>query len=502
MGCVVGIDVGTSSTKGVLVDGEGEILVSASASYEYHTPGPGWVEQDPEDWWRSVCEVTRQLVLQGQKERGISPSDIKAVCLSGQMNGAVLTNEKGQPLRPAILWLDNRSERQCRKVNEKWSAELVEATGQQLNPVNTLAKLLWIRDNEPEVYTSARWAFLPKDWVRFRLTGVPASEVSDASATGLMDVRKRTWNERFLSLLPLRCDWLPDLTESPFIVGEVVRQVAEETGLREGTPVCAGGGDMPCLAVGTGCITPGIVAVGIGTAGHVTTFAETLHPQGFRRLWPMCHSIPGKFFWLGCSFTCGGALIWWASYWSESLATLLDEAGSVAPGSDGLCFIPWLQGSATPHPDGTARGGWLGLALHHRRAHMTRALMEGVAFDLRQSLDTFEDIGLTISQVRVGEGGSRSNLWRQILADVFGRDLHILENPDASVLGAAIIAGVGVGLYLDFETACRQMVRIGQRVPYDPEIARRYHKMYELYTTLYDTLSSFFSRRYQVEGGG
>ncbi|MCS7225101.1 MAG: xylulokinase [Armatimonadetes bacterium] len=496
---VIGIDVGTSSTKAVLVSDEGEVIASSSVPYRYHTPRPGWVEQDPDDWWEAVCQAIRNLLQTAHKEQKVAPDDIKGISLSGQMNGAVLTDAAGRPFRPAILWLDNRSEPQCQKVNQEKEDDLVSATGQTLNPVNTLAKLLWIKEEEPETYRSARWAFLPKDWIRFRLTGTATAEVSDSSATGLMHIEKRVWNEPLLSALSLRLDWLPPLAESTDIVGAVTREAAEETGLKKGTVVGAGGGDMPCLAVGTGCIEPGIVCVGIGTAGHCTTYAETLNPVGFRKLWPMCHSVPGKYFWLGCSFTCGAALQWWSSQWDDPLEDLIGEAEKVPPGADGLFFVPWLQGSATPYPDGTARGGWLGLSLHHQRAHLTRALLEGVAFDLRQSLDTFRQVGVVISEVRIAEGGSRSPVWRQIQSDVFGSDLIVLQNPDASVLGAAIIAGVGTGLFPDFPTACSRTVRLGETIVCDRHRAALYDQMYHIYRNLYPSLISFFSSRYRLE---
>ncbi len=493
MGLVLGIDLGTSSTKTLALDEDGKALAKASASYPLLTPNEGWVEQNPEDWWQAVCQTVRQ-VLDRRTHYGsrITPSDIKGVSLSGQMNGALPVDSKGNPLRPAILWLDRRSRRECDEGNEKAGDLLRHRSLQLLNPVNTLAKVLWLKKHEPLHYDTAAFVVIPKDWVRFKLTGVFASEVSDASVTAALDFSTRDWSDAVLDALQVRRNLFPPVVESPTVVGYITKQAAEETGLLVGTPVCAGGGDMACMAVGSGVIKPGIVNVGIGTAGHVTIFAESVSDAAFNRLWPMCHSVPGKYFWLGCSFTGGACLAWLREQLGESFEALTEQAAQAPPGSDGLFFLPWLEGTATPHPDAHAHGGWLGLTLRHTKAHLVRALMEGVVFDLRQSLECFKQLGLPINEIRIGEGGAKSALWRQIQADIFGQDVRVLETKDASAVGAAIIAGVGVGVFENFETACERAVQLGETVRCDPKNVERYEHLYRLYCQVYPSLRDWF----------
>lgn len=491
MALVIGIDLGTSSTKTLALDEDGKVLATASVPYPLLTPHEGWAEQNPEDWWQAVCQTVRQ-VLDRLAHRGFTPSDIKGLSLSGQMNGALPVDEKGNPLRPAILWLDRRSHRECEEGNERAGDLLRHRALQLLNPVNTLAKVLWLKKHEPRHYNDAASVLIPKDWVRFKLTGVLASDVSDASVTAALDFFTRDWSDAILDTLQVRRDLFPPVVESPTVVGYITKQAADETGLPVGMPVCAGGGDMACMTVGSGVIKPGIINVGIGTAGHVTTFAETVSDAAFNQLWPMCHSVPGKYFWLGCSFTGGACLSWLREQLGESFETLTEQAEKVPPGSDGLFFFPWLEGTATPHPDAHARGGWLGLTLRHTKAHLVRALMEGVVFDLRQSLECFKRLGLPINEIRIGEGGARSSLWRQIQADIFGQDVRVLETQDASAVGAAIIAGVGVGVFDNFETACERAVRLGETVWYNRRQAEQYERLYRLYRQVYPSLRDWF----------
>lgn len=469
------------------------MVAAASASYPLLTPQPGWVEQDPGAWWQAVCHVVHEVFRHLAARRpGFSPREIQGVALSGQMNGAVFVDGDGEPLRPAILWLDHRSQAECDWANERAAGLLRDRALHVLNPVNTLAKVLWAREREPETYRVARWALIPKDWARFRLTGEFATDVSDASATAALDLFTRDWSEAILARLEVRRDLFPPVLESPAIAGTVTAAAAEETGLAPGTPVCAGAADMAALAVGTGVIRPGVASVGIGTAGHAITFAEQVGDAGFNQVWPMCHAVPGGYFWLGCSFTGGACMAWLRSSLGGAFEELAAEAEQAPPGCEGLFFLPWLEGAATPHPDASARGGWLGLTLRHTRAHLVRAVMEGVAFDLRRSLDCFAVLGLPLDELRLGEGGARSPLWRRIQADVFARDARVLRNEDASALGAALIAGVGTGLFESYDDACFRAVELGETVPFDPARAAVYEGAYRRYCGLYPALREWF----------
>ena len=493
MALVMGIDLGTSSTKTVLMDDEGHVVAMASADYPLLTPHAGWVEQNPSDWWRAVCDTTRQGIRNLMSQQpSHSVHDIKGLSLSGQMNGAVFVDASGDPLRPALLWLDHRSQRECDDANQCAGDLLRERALHVLNPVNTLAKVLWVRAHEPQCYAGASHALIPKDWIRFKLTDAFRSDVSDASVTGALDLYTRHWSNAILDTLKVRRDLFPQVVESPTIAGEISREASEDTGLAAGTPVCAGGGDMACMAVGGGVIKPGIVSVGIGTAGHALTFAESVSDEAFNQLWPMCHAVPDKYFWLGCSYTGGASLRWFRDQFGEGFEDLTAQAEGVPAGSEGLFFMPWFEGTATPHPDAHARGGWIGLTLRHTKAHLIRALMEGVVFDLRHSLECFKRLGLPIDEIRIGEGGAKSALWRQIQADVFGQDVRAMETRDASAIGAAIIAGVGVGVFDSFESACERAIVLGQTVTSDADPARQYDSSYRQYSRLYPSLKDWF----------
>jgi xylulokinase len=334
------------------------------------------------------------------------------------------------------------------------------------------------------------------------LTGQFASDVSDASVSAAFDLYQREWAWAILDALDVRHDLFPPALESTAVVGHVTEQAAEETGLAEGTPVCAGGGDMACMAVGGGVIAPGVVSVTIGTAGHATTFAEGVSDAAFNQLWPMCHAVPGGYFWLGCSYTGGASMTWFRdNVWMvgnglravPDFDTMTAEAATAPPCSEGLFFLPWLAGTATPHPDANARGCYIGLTLRHTRAHMIRALMEGVVYDLRHCLECFKRLNLPIREIRIGEGGAKSPLWRQIQADVFGQPVRLMETEDASAVGASLIAGVGVGVWRDFAEACGRTIRLGETIEPMAENVERYERGYRLYSRFYHDLQETFA---------
>ena len=493
MGIALGIDIGTSSTKTVAINEGGELLAAASAGYPLSEPHPGWVEQDPADWWRAVCNTTRDIVRQlGELSPPRRAAEIQGISLSGQMNGAVFVDAGGRPLRPCPLWLDHRCQRECDDANDIAGDLLRKHAIHVLNPINVLAKILWLRVHEPSVYEATDCVLMPKDWVRHRLTGEIAADVSDGSVTAALDVYQRDWSQPILEALSVPAHLFPPLLESVEVAGKLTVEAARETALPAGVPVCAGGGDMACMAVGSGVIRPGVVSMGIGTAGHATSYAESVSDAAFNQLWPMCHAVPGAYFWLGCSYTCGASFSWVRDLFGEDYDELTTHAAQAPPGSEGLFFLPWLEGAATPHPDSNARGGWLGLSLRHRKAHLVRAVMEGVAFELRQALECFHALNLPINEIRIGEGGSRSPLWRQILADVFGRDARLMEVEDASAVGAAIIAGVSAGVWPSFQEACDRVIILSETVSCDPSRVEIYERAFQRYRGLYPALREWF----------
>jgi len=485
---VIGIDLGTSSTKTILLSDEGEVVATASAGYPLHKPKPGWVEQESADWWKALCQTVRSVL----DESGVSNSDIKGVALSGQLNGAVFSDEKGNALGRVPIWLDHRSQAECDWANERAEDVIRRHACQSLSPVSTLAKVVWVYKNDLDRLNRTHHVLLPKDWLRYQLTETFAADVTDSSVTAAFDMARREWSGEILDALEIRQDIFPKAYESPEVVGTVTAGAADETGLTEGTPVCAGGGDVPCMVVGGGVVAPGIANVGIGTAGKVTTFAESVSDAAYNQLWPMCHPMPGKYAWLGCTFTGGGSMVWCREQFGGTFDELTALGAEVPAGSEGLFFMPWLEGAATPHPDAHARGGFIGLTLRHTKGHMVRALMEGVVYDLHQSLDCFENVGLPIDEIYIGEGGSRSALWRDIQANVFGRDVKVLETEDLSANGAAIIAGVGTGLFPDFETACYLTIRFGETVRFNAELHAQYDSSYRRYCELYPALKEWF----------
>jgi xylulokinase len=487
MAYALGIDLGTSSLKAVLLDDQGSTVVTASADYPLLKPQPSWREQNPQDWWEALCQAVGEVLA------GISNADVHGVAVSGQINGAVFVNPQGQLLRPAMIWLDQRAQAECDQVNEQVDDLFRRRAVVHLNPVITLGKVLWVRRHQPEIYAQAR-LLAPKDWLNFRLTGELKAEISDASTTGAFDLYERCWSAEIQQRLGLKAELFLPLIESHEQVGQVTGEAAAATGLAVGTPVFGGGGDIPCMVLGSGVVAPGIVSVGIGTAGHATAYADSMDDAAYNQLWPMCHTLPGKYAWLGCTFTGGASLTWFRDVFGSTYEQLIQEAEAVPQGAEGLVYMPWLEGAGTPNPDASARAGLLGLSLRHTRGHMVRALMEGVAFDLRHSLECFKSLGLPIKEIRMGEGGSRSLLWRQIHADVFGHDLRLIETEDLSAVGAGLLAAVSGGLFPDFESACQAVIKLGETVYCDAGRAASYQEAYERYCRLYPMLQAWYGQ--------
>jgi xylulokinase len=492
--CVLGIDVGTGGTRAVIVDEQGRILASATEEHEaFASPEMGWAEQDPNDWWRAAKIAIRKATSQG----AIQKDEIKSVGFSGQMHGAVMLDDAGKVVRPALIWCDVRTEKQCQELTRQIGWEkLIQLTCNPPLANFTLTKFLWTRDNEPENWDRVRSVMLPKDYVRFHLTGERATDVADASGTLMLDVARRQWSAETLEAVGINTSSLPALYESQEICGRVSTSGAEATGLAAGTPVVAGAGDQAAGAVGMGIVAPGAVSATIGTSGVV--FAATDEPlrDSRGRLHTFCHAIPNRWHVMGVTQAAGLSLRWFRDRLltaaekngNEPYDALSREAATVPPGCDGLLWAPYLMGERTPHLDPNARGALVGLTASHTRAHFIRAILEGVAFSLKDTFTLFSEMGVPWNSIRLGGGGARSMLWRQIQADVYGHEVEILEAEEGAAYGAAILAGVGARIWNSVDDACSSVLKVKARVRPDPGGTRIMDGNYAAYRRLYQGL--------------
>jgi xylulokinase len=487
----IGIDVSTTATKAIVVDEEGVVRGVASSSYGYETPRPMWTEQDPHLWW----EATKSAIGQVLADTGVQAADISAVGMTGQMHGSVLLDDRGEVVRPAILWNDQRTARECDRIRELVGRErLIATTGNDALTGFTAPKLLWVMDNEPEAWQRVRHVLLPKDYVRFRLTAEPAVDVAGGSGTILFDLGARTWSPEILSALGLEPALFPPTHEGPHITGTVTGEAAAATGLAPGTPVVAGGGDQAANAVGVGAVAPGVVALSLGTSGVVfaATDGPSIEPDG--RVHAFCHAVPGRWHMMGVMLSAAGSLRWLRDALAPdaSFDRLVAGAEEVPAGSDGLLFLPYLTGERTPHPDPHARAAFVGLTIRHDLRHMTRAVLEGVAHGLRDGLDLMLAAGVAPpDQIRASGGGTTSPLWRQILADTLGAEIATVATEEGAAYGAALLGAVGSGWYDSVDAACRD--RVSVRSAASPSADRdRYEHDQVTYRDLYPALAPTF----------
>lgn len=492
MAYFLGIDVSTTATKALLMDAAGRVVGVASSEYTYETPRPLWTEQHPAVWWQGTLMSIRQVVAQS----GVRPADIQGLGLTGQMHGLVLLDEAGQVLRPAILWNDQRTAAECEEIRRRLGRKrLIQITGNDALTGFTAPKILWVRGNEPALFSRTRHILLPKDYVRYRLTGEYATDKADGAGMLLFDLAGRDWSKAVLESLEIDPAWLPSTFEGPEVTGSVSLQAAEATGLRAGTPVVAGGGDQAAQAVGVGAVEAGIVALTLGTSGVVFASTEEpfFEPEG--RLHAFCHAVPRRWHLMGVMLSAGGSLRWYRDALAPGVGfdALLAPAAEIPPGSEGLLFLPYLTGERTPHPDPLARGAFVGLTVRHTPAHLTRAVLEGVAFGLRDGFELIRQVGLTdIAQVRVSGGGARSPLWRQILADVLATELVTVNTTEGAAYGAALLAAVGAGAFAGVAEACAAVITItGSSAP--GPAAEDYQHIYPIYRELYPALRPAFA---------
>jgi len=492
---LLGIDVGTGGTRALIIDGEGRIVSSSTEEHEpFASPRIGWAEQDPQDWWRAGGTAVRRAM----DGAGLNGDAIACVGFSGQMHGAVMLDAQDAVVRPALIWCDVRTEKQCLDFSRKVGEErLIQLTCNPALPNFTLTKLLWVRENEPDNWKHVRSVMLPKDYVRFRLTGVRAIDMADASGTLLLDVAHRRWSAEVLDSAEMDASLLPELFESPDVCGVVTAQGASATGLKPGTPVVAGAGDQAAGATGMGIVEPGTVSATIGTSGVV--FAATDRPalDSKGRLHTFCHAIPGRWHVMGVTQAAGLSLRWFRDAFGagaddgrDPYERLTEEASTVSAGADGLLWAPYLMGERTPHLDPNARGALVGLTASHGRGHMVRAILEGVAYSLKDTFTLFEEMQVPVNRVRLGGGGARSALWRQIQADIYGYEVETVEAEEGAAYGAAILAGVGAGTWDSVDEACRNVVRGAGRTEPQPAVAETMQQGYAAYRRMYDAICS------------
>jgi xylulokinase len=487
----IGIDSSTTATKALLMDESGQVVGVASSEYGYETPKPLWSQQEPDLWWQATIQSIKQVI----QETAVSPEAIKGIGLTGQMHGLVLLDKNGEVLRPAILWNDQRTQAQCDEIRRRLGKEkLVQITGNDALTGFTAPKILWVQEEEPEIYAQGAQILLPKDYVRYKLTGEYALDRAGGAGTGLFDVTARTWSPEVLAALNIDPDWLPETYEGTAVTGTITPEVAELTGLTVGTPVMAGGGDQAAGAVGTGAVVEGVVSLSLGTSGVVFAATDTpvIEPDG--RLHAFCHSVPGKWHLMGVMLSAAGSLRWFRDTIAPGLdfGELVDAAKDIPAGSDGLLFLPYLTGERTPHPDPLARGAFVGLTVRHTLPHMTRAVLEGVSFGLRDSFELMKGAGLAnINQVRISGGGGKSPLWRQILADVFNAEIVTVNTAEGAAYGAAVLAATGAGAFNSVEEACDSIIQITGRTAPGENVAA-YQEIYPLYRDLYPTLKGTF----------
>jgi xylulokinase len=491
MSYLLGLDIGTSGAKALLCDDRGRVLATATAEYPLHTPFPLWSEQDPADWWRGARQALREVAVVA----GVDATKIAGLGMTGQMHGAVFLDAQGAVIRPALLWNDQRTAAECAEITGRvGAARLIEIAG---NPALTgfqAPKILWLRNHEPDHYARLAQVLLPKDYIRSLLTGARATDAADAAGTLLLDLRMRDWSDEILRALDIPHHWLPRVYEGPEVAGALLPDVATELGLPAGLPVIAGGGDNAAAAVGTGIVRAGVVSSSIGTSGVIFAHADTiaLDPRG--RLHTFCHSVPGQYHLMAVTLSAGGSFQWLRNTLRQiglpnlSYDEMTTLAASAPAGAEGLLFLPYLTGERTPHLDPLARGAFVGLTARHGAAHLIRAVMEGVVFSLYDGLAIMHELGLPLGEVRATGGGGRSPLWRQMQADIYGAPVATLAAEEGPAYGAALLAGVGAGLFADVHAAVERCVRVSSTTEPDSAAQARYRQAYAVYHDLYGAL--------------
>ena len=493
MPCLMGLDISTTSAKALIVDEGGNVIAAASSPQSISQPKPLWSEQNPADWWDGMAGSIRQAL----SDADLRGEDISAIGLTGQMHGLVLLDAAGETLRPAILWNDQRTQAQCDDMTAAVGQQrLLELTGNPALTGFTAPKLLWVRDNEPRVYAQIKQVLLPKDYIRYKLTDAYATDLAGASGTSLLNVAERNWSLEMLTALDIPIEWMPPVHEGSQVTSTVSRAGAAATGLKAGTPIVGGGGDQAAGAIGMGCVTADTIGVTVGTSGVVFAPLDAYAYEPDGRLHAFCHAVPNTWHFMGVMLSAAGSLQWHKDNLAPQLDfdRLLGEAAAVPAGSEGLFFLPYLSGERTPHPDPLARAAFIGLTGRHGRGHLTRAVLEGVAFGLKDSFTLIDQAGLPDRfEVRISGGGAKSAVWQQIIADALAAPLVSVNTTEGGAFGAAILASVAAGLFDDARSACAAMIQTGAQVEPGQDQAV-YAERYSVYQSLYPTLKDTFAR--------
>jgi xylulokinase len=484
----LGMDVGTGGTRAVVVDGDGKLLGAASSDHApFRAEHPGWAEQDPEDWWRAALDAIHGALATTPQPR----EAIAAIALTGQMHGAVMLDENGAVLRPALIWCDTRTQPECDWLTQKIGYErLIELTCNPALPNFTLTKLLWVKNHQPEIFAKIRHVMCPKDYVRYRLTGEFAIDVQEASGTLLLDVSHRRWSREVAEAAGIDMNWLPRVYESPEVCARISEKAAGPTGLKAGTPVAAGAGDQGAGAVGMGILQPGSVSATIGTSGVVfaATAEPTKDPKG--RLHTFCHAVPSLWHVMGVTQSAGLSLHWLRDtfFAGQSYDALNQNAEKISAGCEGLEWAPYLLGERTPHLDPEVRAAFAGIGVQHTAAHFVRAVQEGVAYSLQDTFTLFHELGIPVKGIRLGGGGARGALWRKIQAGIYGQAVEVLTAEEGGAFGCALMAGVGVAHWKNLDEACGQAIQVAQRIEPDAGDAAAYKAGYAKWRKLYPAL--------------
>ena len=505
--CLLGVDLGTSGTKTVLFDAEGREVASRSVEYPLYQPQNGWAEQDPRDWWNAAVSTIRGVL----EKSGVNPGDVKGLGISGQMHGLVLLDENGEPLGRSLLWCDGRTQRECDEITQAVGEKrLIEIAANPALTGFTAGKILWVRRHQPELFARARHALLPKDYVRYRLTGVLAQEISDASGTNLLDVPARRWSKEIMDKLGLSLSLLPPLVESCEAAGAITPEAAELTGLRAGTVVAGGAGDNMAAAIGTGVAESGRAFTTIGTSGVVFAHTSKVTIDKLGRVHTCCAAVPGCWHVMGVTQGAGLSLKWFrdnfcnaeketAKMMGVDAYYLMDkEADTVPIGANRLLYLPYLMGERTPHLDPDARGIFFGLSAMHEKKDLLRAVMEGVSYSLRDCVEVFRQMDVNVSDMMACGGGGSSPLWRQMLADLYACPVKTASSKEGPALGVAILAGVGAGIYSSVPEACSAVIKTDKIQQPIAENVPKYEECYKLYTEIYPALKASYKKLVKI----
>lgn len=502
MSVFLGIDIGTSGTKTLAIRESGEILASSTFEYPLSNPHPGWSEQNPEDWWQAVILGVNAVL----NKAGIKPAEVAGIGLSGQMHGSVFLNKDNKVIRPALLWNDQRTTKECEEIESRAGgrAKLIELVANPALTGFTAPKILWLRNNEPANYEQLTQVLLPKDYIRYRLTGEFATEVSDASGTLLLDVRNRRWSKELLDKLQIDPALLPRVYESEEVSGKLTQEAASKLGLSAGVPVVGGGGDQAAGAVGNGIVSRGIISATLGTSGVVFAHSDEVQIDPDGRLHTFCHAVRGKWHVMGCVLAAGGSLQWYRNHFAHAeraaaealgidpYVLLSQEAAQSPPGGEGLFFLPYLTGERSPINDPHARGAFIGLTWRHGRPHLVRSVMEGATYAMRDCLEVTKEMQIPVGEIRVSGGGSRSDFWKQLQADIYGQDVVTINAEEGPAYGVALLAAAGTGAYKDVVEACEATIRVVSRTTAQPERVAKYNRGFPIFKKLYASLKEDF----------